>query len=220
MRTYTSIVAVLGSTWLLASSPAIAAEPSAEPSAEAPSEPSKARGYFALSGYFLGLTGTELRDVTAGGIERDIEADDGWGAGLAIGYRIGLGLRLEGEAVYRHNQVDIQRVFLSQPDVGGGVRSVGLMANAYFEPELRFPINPYIGAGIGGANVGLDANGLDIDEDDWVLAYQALAGAALKLGTVDFILGYRYFATDDPAFRGTEIEYRTHNLEVGLRINF
>ncbi len=217
MHTHTSILAGLISAWLIASTPAIAAEAPAEPQAE---QTPKAGGYFALSGYFLGLTGTELRDITAGGIERDLEADDGWGAGLAIGYRSGRGFRLEGEAVYRNNDVEVMGAVFPQLEIGADVYSVGLMANAYFEPELRFPINPYIGAGLGGANVALDADDLDIDNDDWVFAYQAMAGAVLKLRTVDLFAGYRYFATDDPAFQGTEIEYRTHNLEVGLRIGF
>lgn len=172
--------------------------------------------YLAVSGYFLGLTDTEIRDITAGGIERDIEADDGWGAALAFGVGSRGGLRLEAEAAYRRNDADVAGGLGS-----ADIHSIALMGNVYFEPQLTFPVNPYIGAGIGGANVAFDADDLDVDDDDWVLAYQAMAGAVLKLGARGGIFaGYRYFATDDPAFAGTDVEYRTHNLEVGLRFGF
>jgi opacity protein-like surface antigen len=94
------------------------------------------------------------------------------------------------------------------------------MGNLYFEPQLG-PLNPYIGAGIGWANVAFDQDDLDIDDDDWVFAYQGIAGAVLKLGErAGLFAAYRYFATDDPAFAGTDIEYRTHNIEIGFRFGF
>jgi opacity protein-like surface antigen len=33
-------------------------------------------------------------------------------------------------------------------------------------------------------------------------------------------LQYRYFATADPDFDGTEAEYQTHNFFAGLRFDF
>ncbi|HEX7125501.1 MAG TPA: outer membrane beta-barrel protein, partial [Thermodesulfobacteriota bacterium] len=177
--------------------------------------------YFAVSGFFLGLTDTEIRDITAGGIERDMESDDGWGGGLALGYGSRGGLRFEVEGAYRKNDANLRPGGPVLPASEGDIHSIAIMGNLYFEPQLKFPVNPYIGAGAGYANVALDVNDLDIDDDDWVFAYQAMAGAVLKLGAqAGLFAGYRYFATDDPAFQGTDIEYRTHNLEVGLRFGF
>ena len=31
---------------------------------------------------------------------------------------------------------------------------------------------------------------------------------------------YRYFATSDPEFDGTEVEYASHNIYAGIRLNF
>lgn len=184
--------------------------------APAPARAQQTGGYVAVSGFFLGLTDTEIRDITTGGIERDIEADDGWGAALALGFGSRGGFRLEAEGAYRQNDLDVRG------RGGADIHSIALMGNVYFEPQLGpFPLRPYIGAGVGGANVAFDADDLDIDDDDWVLAYQGMVGAVLKLGArAGVFAGYRYFATDEPAFAGTDIEYRTHNLEVGLRFGF
>jgi opacity protein-like surface antigen len=205
---------------VLASAIAAAALLAARP-ASAQLEPPGPGGYLALSGFFLGLTDTEFRDITAGGVERDLEADDGWGIGLMLGFRSGTGLRVEGELTYRHNDLDRFNAAAGPLALSGEVYSIALMGNAYFEPELRVPIQPYIGAGLGGAQVALDEDSLDADDDDFVLAYQAMAGLVFKFGPASGIFaGYRYFATDDPAIQGTDIEYRTHNLEVGLRFGF
>lgn len=212
MRRAFGLTAVLAATLLIVA---------ATPSGAQTQEGRRSGAYLSVSGFLLGLTDTEIRDITAGGIERDVEADDGWGGALALGFGSGGGFRAEVEGAYRENDADLRP---GGPVLGASqaeIHSIALMGNLYFEPQLRFPINPYIGAGVGGANVALDVDDLDIDDDEWVLAYQAMAGAVLKLGErAGVFAGYRYFATDDPAFKGTDIEYRTHNLEVGLRFGF
>ena len=70
--------------------------------------------------------------------------------------------------------------------------------------------------GVGYANVDLDG-----DEDDSVFAYQVGAGigyAVSDQATID--LKYRYFATEDPDFGGVDAEVASHNIYLGIRVNF
>jgi opacity protein-like surface antigen len=104
------------------------------------------------------------------------------------------------------------------------------MANAFWDIETGSPVTPYLGGGIGVANVSINDLGVFgisvVDDDDTVFAYQFGAGIALELNpnmALDF--GYRYFVTTDPEFTDNfgdkfESEYQTHNASLGLRIMF
>jgi opacity protein-like surface antigen len=223
---------IVVATATLATAPVALAQ--ADPSGPAPAASDQAdrrgagdgrpRGgaYVAGSGFFLGLTDTDFRDTSFTSAEADIEGDDGWGAGLALGLR-GASFRVEGEVVFRQNDLEVRG---STPVIGavsldGDVSALALMGNLYFEPWIALPLKPYLGAGLGGARVAFEAEELDADDTDWVLAYQGMAGLAVDLAPdVAIFGGYRYFATDEPAIEGTDIEYRTHNLELGLRFTF
>jgi opacity protein-like surface antigen len=82
-------------------------------------------------------------------------------------------------------------------------------------------VEPYVLVGIGAANVTLESDDLDVDEDDTVFAYQAGAGLGFALTeTITLFTGYRFFGTTDPEFEGVEAEYHSHNVEAGVRVEF
>ena len=94
------------------------------------------------------------------------------------------------------------------------------MGNAYYDFSTEGSFSPYIGAGLGYANVEADLDDFG-DEDDNVFAYQFILGGSFASSeTLSVDLQYRYFATDDPEFDGLEAEYSTHNLMIGLRQSF
>ena len=114
-------------------------------------------------------------------------------------------------------------------EADGDVRVLSAMANAWYDVAVDFPVTPYVGGGIGVANVDAEASfaGITIvDDDDTVFAYQAGAGAAYPLTeTVSIFAGYRFFGTADPgltAAGGTDFDsaYRTHIVEGGVRLRF
>ena len=90
------------------------------------------------------------------------------------------------------------------------------MVNGFYDVENKTPFTPYIGGGIGFANVDLDS------EDDRVFAYQLGIGVGYAIDEVITLdLGYRYFATSDPEFLGgIKAEYSSHNLLVGIRVTY
>lgn len=54
-----------------------------------------------------------------------------------------------------------------------------------------------------------------------MFAYQVGAGVGYALTPqVTLDVKYRYFATADPDFDGTDMEYASHNIYAGIRLDF
>lgn len=162
----------------------------------------------------------------------DIEFDNpGWGAGASLGYKPGGGgnsfldmMRFDIEYAYSANDID---------SIGGGTAADDVTVDAYmlnafvdFATDTQF--TPYIGAGIGWANVETNIPAAGLSDSDDVFAYQGRLGVAYEPATIPnvaFSLGYRYFGTADPEYNTTllgpiETEYNSHSAEVGARFAF
>jgi opacity protein-like surface antigen len=163
----------------------------------------------------------------------EAEFDTGFNAGVAAGYDFGAA-RLEAEFAYRQNDFDkFTGQFLGESfedSADGDVSAASLLFNAYWDLPTGGPVTPYIGGGVGFANVSfneVEDLGVEIiDDDDNVLAYQAAAGIAFDINPdLALDLGYRYFATEDPELEDDfgdefETEYSSHNVSLGLRFMF
>jgi opacity protein-like surface antigen len=86
-------------------------------------------------------------------------------------------------------------------------------------------IQPYLGGGIGGANVETSAGGQNFDADT-LLAYQLIGGVSYELNpNVSLYAEGRWFQTESGKFDGpgTESfdgEFETFDLLVGVRYVF
>jgi outer membrane autotransporter protein len=160
----------------------------------------------------------------------EAQFDTGFNVGVAGGHDFGM-VRLEAELAYRENDFDkIEFPFFGRARASGDISATSLMFNGYYDLETGSPVTPYLGAGLGVANVSMNdvkvAGVKVVDDDDTVFAYQIGAGVAFALNEVMALdLGYRYFATADPEFTDRErddfdFEYKSHNVSLGLRINF
>jgi opacity protein-like surface antigen len=175
----------------------------------------------------------------------EIEFDNGYNVGAAFGYDYGMA-RLEVELAYRQNDVDkITINFDDGTEVfrgDGDFSATSLMLNGYWDLETGSPVVPYFGGGIGFANV--TANNVKffdpfdgrvrrlVDDDDNVFAYQLAAGIAVALNpAMSLDLGYRFFGTSNPDLEVDpllfvpsagkfETEFNSHNVSLGLRVNF
>jgi opacity protein-like surface antigen len=104
--------------------------------------------------------------------------------------------------------------------------SVPLLVNFTLSyPIPRTILVPYIGAGVGGADMVFDTdqfgpapnNYVTGSEDDVVLAGQVFAGMRFLLSpNISLDLGYKYFATGDPIFSYPNIN-APGNFDVGFR---
>jgi outer membrane protein OmpA-like peptidoglycan-associated protein len=102
------------------------------------------------------------------------------------------------------------------------------MANLFYDFNRGGAIEPYIGIGAGAARVNAGANGFGVqfEDEDTVIAYQALIGAAVSLNEQwDLDVGYRYFSAADASMEdgitpADDYDYRQQALTVGLRYQF
>jgi len=160
--------------------------------------------------------------------------DTGFGMTAAFGNAFDSGFRLELEFGYKVNDYDEAEGTYSEYDrqgfqdysedysdrLSGDIMTSSFMFNGFYDFTPRSPVSPFIGAGIGFANIESDFDYYG-SEDDNVFAYQLAAGVAFALNQnfkVD--VQYRFFGTEDPDFYSLETEYTTHNLMVGLRSSF
>ena len=181
--------------------------------------------------YFGGQAGVVFlsdADISDSAGSATAEFDTGWGLGLVAGYEFDM-FRLEGELFYKTNGFDkISNGGSISAD--GDATALGLMLNAYYDFKTGTPFTPYIGAGLGLAQVSvkdLKVVGVTVaDDDDVVFAYQFIAGVGYSLSkAVTLDLQYKYLATADPSFTDVtgspfDAEYHSHNVMAGLRFNF
>ncbi len=191
-------------------------------------------GFAAPKGPFVGIMGgvnfSDDQDISGvgAGINRNVDTDTGWAVLPSVGYRYGNGVRTEFELGYRENDID---GVSGAANGSGDISAKSAMLNLLYDVDTGSRIMPYIGGGIGYAQVDYKARpvgvGLDrVNDEDNVFAYQGIAGLSYWLNeAVEVAAEYRYFATQDPDFRtsagvAAEGEYDSHAALIGLRWNF
>ena len=117
--------------------------------------------------------------------------------------------------------------------LNGNLTSTTLMANGYYDFKSSSPFTPYLGMGLGAANVEIKnitgplGNDLNYSVDDSVFAYQFIAGCSYAINkNIALDISYRYVGADDPSFddsyynRVTDFEFASHNFLFGGRYTF
>ena len=177
--------------------------------------------YVGVNAGAVWLMDSDIKNGTSG----EASFDTGFGAGGSVGYDFGPA-RLEGEIEYRNNDYDKAGLDgATKEKSGGSYQSLALMVNGYYDFENASSFTPFLMAGIGGANVDTDSvtsGGLNIASDNsWQFAYQVGAGVGWEF-TDSWILdvSYRFFGTTNPSFGGSDMQYLSHNLFLGIRYSF
>lgn len=175
----------------------------------------------------LGIGIASDSDVTESGTTGTFESDKGLALGAAFGYGMG-NTRIEGEVAYQKN--DLNKVSISgigSASIDGDTSSTALLLNGYYDFKNESALTPFLSAGLGLAKVEVSEITLPgfgpvtSNSDDTVFAYQIGAGVGYAVNDkVSLDLKYRYFATSDPDFEGTEVEYSSQNIYAGVRVNF
>jgi len=175
----------------------------------------------------------------------DVSFDTAPTGDIYIGYDFGA-IRADLEGSFRQNDIGTTKLsydsfrlnrFVTVPgandvkvDVKGHERSIGLMANVYYDFEFGSPFVPYVGGGIGvGFNnwkvKAKDAN-VDFDYDSPLFAYQGIAGVSYYITPkLAANLEYRYFGETDASFTsgGTKVKLdapANHTILVGVKYVF
>lgn len=212
------------------------------------SSPNAREGWYVTGGAggtLLQESSSTITVPSIGSATFDTDFDFGYGLQGAAGYAWdsygnrggGAVLRVEGEVFYKSNGLDsitVKTVTLAgigtlvapgTVSVSGDVSALGFMANAWYEFLTGMPWRPYVGGGIGMANISLDES-LLTDDDDWVFAYQFGAGLGYEI-TPDVVIAieYRLLGTTDPTFVAIpgvdfDAEYLSHNIGLVVRFFF
>ncbi len=140
--------------------------------------------------------------------------------------------RAEAEVLYNTNDVSTLNVSgVGSVTAGGDISTLGLMVNGYYDIDTNSKWRPYIGGGIGGANVSINSlSALGVllaDDDTTVFAYQVKVGVAYEFTqALAATFGYRFFATEDADFvdsSGAAFStdgIQAHIIEAGMRFRF
>jgi len=185
------------------------------------------------SWYIAGTLGASFAndsDISQAGVTLTSEFDTGAMGSVAGGYAFG-GLRAEGELTYISNDVSSLKGFGTSIDAMGDVTATALMANAYYDFNADGKWKPFIGAGIGYANLSINNLGsagvVVADDSAGVFAYQLKAGIGYAFtDSLDGTLGYRFFGTADADFVDTSgfafdsDGFKTNIIELGVRYRF
>ncbi|MFD2234472.1 OmpA family protein [Phaeospirillum tilakii] len=165
---------------------------------------------------------------SSSGASHKVTSDTGWLAAGQAGYAFGP-WKVEGELSWRDNGVDKTDGRAAH----GSTTVIAPMVNGIYEflPESR--VHPFVGVGVGVANVdagSVTVNGTKVYHgDDWQFAYQGFAGVGVDVAhNVALKAQYRYFSTLDYDTKanvvapGTRLsnEYHDHAVLVGFTYKF
>lgn len=162
--------------------------------------------------------------------EGDNVFDDDFAVGFAYGRRHNERLRSEFEFTYRSNEATADGSPIATPaPLLGDIRVLSIMKNFIIDIETPSSFaNPYVGIGIGYANVDTDFNresGVIVDNAG-SFAWQPIGGVSLQLtDKANVYVEYRYFSTTDLEISQFGVpqensNYSAHNLFVGTRFEF
>ena len=153
--------------------------------------------------------------------------EDGFNVGVAMGYGVTENLRFEAEVSYLENDMDkVSVAAVGSSPTSGDISSIALLFNGHIDLKNDTPFITTLSAGAGIAKVDLDVDSVSgiyvgSSDDDKVFAYQVGIGLGYALQeNVILEFKYRYFATDDFDFQGSDVEFKTHNISFGTRVFF
>ena len=192
--------------------------------------------------YFSAFLGASFAsDTTVSGFDGStpysdqVTFDPGVYVGGTGGYDFGF-LRLEGELSYRNAKLDtVTENGAPFRNVDGDLGVFATMFNVFLDLHNPSRVTPYLGGGIGFANLHLnDTTGrstsgnfirLYDDSNDTVFAYQVGAGMDVAINSrYSLDIGYRYFITEkaklDGDFITSNLRFESHNAMVGFKVKF
>ncbi len=184
-------------------------------------------------GWYAGLGAilNDTQDANAHypGNQNVVQYNLGWGAEGSAGYAFKNGVRLEGEVA--HIRAGVDKITSGGSGGSGTLADTDFFANAFYDFKTGTMWTPYIGGGAGMAvsdanSMGNLGNGLSMNDEQIVFAYQAIAGVSAQVTQHWAITAdYRYIATSNPRFAtppsgNATIDNQSHNIVVGVRYSF
>jgi opacity protein-like surface antigen len=181
ITTAVAALAVAGAASAQTAGPAPAPAPAAATSGQ----------YISISGGFIGKTDYDYG--FAGGIKAKTDVDAGAQGAIAWGSTIGGNWRAEIALGYRSqdNETVVTQNGATLGTTNGKIKTLSVDINGYYDFPVAGPVKPYLGAGIGVAQVKF--NDLIIDDKGDALTLQGIAGASFAVSpTISLFAEGRY----------------------------
>jgi len=153
--------------------------------------------------------------------------DAGYALGAAVGYDYTPNFGFELEYAYRNADTTTELAGLG--DFGGSTNSNAVMLNALYKFDgmgAGGAVQPYLGGGLGWANMESDIERVGSFKRDNALAWQLIGGVGYEVNPSWTLVGeVRYFATDSGTLSGPnnlswEAQVETVDLLVGAIYKF
>ncbi|MEQ9642577.1 MAG: outer membrane beta-barrel protein [Alphaproteobacteria bacterium] len=180
-------------------------------------EPSLLDGWYLRAGGGYDLP--DDIDDNGGGTSVNIDVDDGFMGEVAVGRYLGRNFRAELELAYRQTEfTDATAGGATATNISGDYTVMSAMVNGFYDLQFDFPIVPYVGVGIGAAQIEVDSVtvGAVTTRSDKAteFAYQGIVGLSWRFAE-DFVatVDYRYFGT------AGDNENATMTVAAGLRFD-
>ncbi|MFO1143638.1 MAG: OmpW family outer membrane protein [Amaricoccus sp.] len=166
----------------------------------------------------------DLTDKATGlGAPSGFDYDSGYILGLAGGYTLSPNVALELEYAYRNANADLKNF-----DSRGDVTSNAFMANAIYTFQGMGPngaFKPYLGAGLGAADVNAAESNASKLSGAYNFAYQVITGVSYDLNPNVSLNGeVRYFGIADQNLENSDLKaktpYNTFDALVGVTYHF
>ena len=173
--------------------------------------------------YLIGHTMTEDSDIKSSNPvfnKASLDFSNATSGSLSIGKYFNDHIRGEWEATYREPNLGKLSGSdnLGDPfseDISHFLRTTTIMYRVQYDftEHQKYPLQPYISAGLGFAYHKLDYFG--DGEDDAVVAYQLGAGLMWEFGPLNYIVAeYRYLASQSADFNVKRLNYNGSDIDV------
>lgn len=184
-------------------------------------------------GIYAGLAEQKNSSLTdRNGDSAKLSYNNGVTVSAGFGHQFESGLRIEEELFYKNCATNKLTYSASATNVGPTAWSIGAMSNLYYDWYHSFevmadrPISPYMGIGIGVANINLPEGAINSVKvwnsgSDIAFAYQISIGSGFKVSRdIMFDVLYRYFDTTEIKIDQIKAGFSNHNILLGLRYTF
>ena len=148
--------------------------------------------------------------------------DNGFVGSFAAGYEFSIPMRLELEVVRHKNDITLSYYDTSYANNNDGdLKSHSYMVNAFYDVDTGSPWTPYLGFGMGWAQIDVSTPGFYNPDTDDVFAYQFMGGVAYAFNerwSVD--AQYRFMGNDEANIGNADFDVNSNNLMLGVRFSF
>ena len=179
------------------------------------------------AGPYFTFTGSidTFEDMTLTNIDPNLAVRSNMGRETGLGFNHSIGYQFRNsfstELEFSYKGADLQPGTENPEGLDGDMTTKSFLVNGIYSFNIREFYTPYIGYGVGLASH--EANVKDYKEQGrGTLAYQLKMGVDMEFSRkLSLLLGYRYFATDNPDFTGLfTAESSSHSIEAGVKFHF